>query len=313
MLKEISRVAVPSPIEQHDIEMGRDRKLIIWSNRAKPSSIESRGVILLAPGFVRKMTHLSHLALYLTQAGFDVYRYDPINHVGLSSGTVREFLMTSGLESMESAISWLKEIQGHSRVGIVATSLSARLAYRLVGKNDQDVDFLITGVGVVNLQVSLTEIFGEDYLSFLEEDLPEYVKFENNEIRAASFVRDCHINNWATIKSTIHDIRSASVPICSISGTDDLWVKYGDVEKALRFASHKDSMLISAVGGKHDVALNPSLARLFLLELTRMAIRLSEKTGGRETDYTEPSYQHLLAQSLYEKRLYRTKLKELEK
>lgn len=283
------------------LALGDGREIFIWYNR--PHGDEAlRGTILLAPGFCRRMYNLSSMALYLVANGFEVYRYDPLNHLGPSTGELADFTMSSGQESMERVLDWLATEHGITSLGMVATSLSARIAYRLVGLRPA-LRYLVTAVGVTHLQDTLHRVFGVDHMAQPVHELPPTVSFEDKyEITTYPFATDAHEHGWNHAATTRAELDRVHVPIAAFIARNDDWVLEREVEEALDLAHRPERQLYKLEGTGHNLGQNPRVAQAMLCEMTRSVMALA---GGHEELPVlprEPSFEEITEHLIYERR-----------
>ncbi|MFB1479882.1 hypothetical protein [Corallococcus sp. RDP092CA] len=294
----------PAPeISFQQFEIGPpDRRVMVWRTVNIDRAMRSIP-ILIAPGFGRKMSAFGPLAMYLAYSGFEVFRYDPLDHVGLSSGGMEDFTMSKGLACMQQVIDWMREERGLSGVGVVATSLSARIAYRLVARSS-DVRFLVTAVGVTNLQYTLKQVFGVDYSTYAPEALPEFVTFEErHNVRAATFHADCVAHDWFAHATTVREVSSSATPIIAFIGSNDEWVREEDVRGALA-SGNGLRRLYNLTGSGHDLGNNPQVARYLFKEVARAADMVTEGKPEMTELELEPQFNVISEHSIRERRLY---------
>ena len=86
----------PHEVDQLEGRAGAERRVAVWRTGTREAEAP---VVLVAPGFARRMRHMAPVALYLASAGFKVYRCDYLDHVGLSDGEIYDFTMTTMYES----------------------------------------------------------------------------------------------------------------------------------------------------------------------------------------------------------------------
>jgi acyl transferase len=292
-------------LEEAVIACSGGRRLHSW--RLSPPCGGKSGIVVLAPGFGQTMTHLSTLALYLASAGFVVYRYDPFNHIGLSSGSVRSFTMSSSLESMQIVVrSILAQDLGSSQIGLVASSLAARVAYRMVAV-EPSLSFLITIAGVVNLRDTLVQVLGTDWFEVNSKELPETIEVEGYPITAPPFCGDCVSEDWLSLESTKREIRTMKTRLTAFTASEDLWVRYEDSVEAHRSLLHPSSKNILLAGATHNSSNNPRTTRVLLNAVTDGAldaVAVGKRNGG------EPTFSTIVASALTERRLFRRRFAE---
>jgi acyl transferase len=293
--------AAESGFSRLRLPVGGDAEIELWrQSPLKVSGIGDMMPVVVAGGFGKRMNHGAGLALYLAGNGFDVYRYDTLDHVGLSSGCMLDFTMTRGLLSMRTVVDWVSRETG-SKVHVVAGSLSARMAYRLLAESDV-VANLITIVGVVNLGATLARVLGHDYAAESHESLPEVMTVEGHEVRARPFWVDVHENKWLGKEPCRDELLRSHQPVTAILAKDDLWVDQGEVRDVLTAQSRRQLGIVSLGGAVHDLGRNMVAARNLYITVCSAAMGFEGRTA---TEPEEPSFQMVVAQSLYETRMQR--------
>jgi hypothetical protein len=259
--------------EAHRVELAAGRHVGMWSLR--PASGPSFATpLVVASGFGRRMHHAGPIALYAAHNGFVAHRYDPVNHVGMSHGEMADFTMTDGLDSLRAAVDWASARSAGRPVGVLATSLAARVAYRLASKSDR-VAFVVTAVGVVHLR------------------------------RTQRFVRDAHAAGWYPLDHTVSELARAPQPIVNFLAEEDTWVDAAEVRDAFTRGSSGPREVHTLARSKHDFARNPAVARTFLVRATEAAMALASR--GEATEVREPTFDALTEQAIFERRIGRAR------
>ncbi len=288
--------------EAHRVALPFERHLGIWS-LAPASGPSFATPLVIASGFGRRMHHLGAIALYAAHNGFVTHRYDPLNHVGVSHGEMVDFTMTDGLESLRIAVEWASRRSAGSPVGVVATSLGARVAYRLASQSDR-VAFVVTAVGVVNLRRTLEVVIGRDYSVVPQAEMPEHVEVEKHPIRASRFVEDAHGGGWYPLDTTVGELAKTAHPIVNFLAEEDTWVDASEVRDAFTRGNAGPRALYTLTRSKHDFARDPAVARTFLVRSTQAVMTLA---GGAVSDVREPAFDALTEQAIFERRIQRSK------
>ncbi|EOX3089085.1 acyl transferase [Vibrio cholerae] len=287
----------------HVISLSGNQQIHVWETppTLKFNSMPTRrNSILIASGFARRMDHFAGLARYLSANGFHVYRYDSLHHVGLSSGTIDQYTMSIGKQSLEIVMAWLHN-RGVTDIGVIAASLSARIAYASV--NELDLSFLITAVGVVNLRDTLEKALGFDYLSLPIQALPNDLDFEGHKLGAEVFVRDCFANHWDSFSSTVEQIRHLSIPFIAFTANGDDWVKQDEVIEMLSHIPRGQSKLYSLLGSSHYLGENLVVLRNFYQSVTKAAIALDSNSFDINIPFVEPTFEQLTIATVNERRM----------
>jgi acyl transferase len=286
-----------------EVTLPDGRRLTTWT--ATPTSgLVHPTPVLIGSGFARRMHSFAPLALYLARNGVRVVRYDSVNHVGLSDGEIDAYRMSDGLASLRAVLGDMAATSATGSVGLVATSLTARLAYEMV-RERAPLAFLLTVVGVVNLAQTLHQVFGLDLFGMPFDSLPNEVVFEGKRIGCPPFVADSRKLRLETTASTTEALRGADVPLIALVGTEDKWVDSDEVRQVLSDASmRRPPVVLELERAGHDLSVNASVGRevlrrsvLHVRELLNVPLSLEE--------VREPSFEEIVNQSIREKRIQR--------
>ncbi|PSU73868.1 acyl transferase [Photobacterium phosphoreum] len=291
------------PID-HVIKIDNDQYIRVWETIPKNQGDKRNNTIVIASGFARRMDHFAGLAEYLSTNGFHVIRYDSLNHVGLSSGEIDQFSMSVGKKSLLTVIDWLKSEHGIDQIGLIASSLSARIAYDIVA--DVNLSFLITAVGVVNLRNTLEQALKYDYLKMEIDEIPEDLNFDGYNLGSKVFVTDCFENNWDTLDSTINKTKNLNFPFIAFVANDDSWVQQHEVEELMNNINSDKTKIYSLIGSSHDLGENLIVLRNFYQSITKAAIALDSNLLGLASEIVEPQFEALTIATVNERRLKNT-------
>ncbi|MCD9484109.1 activated long-chain acyl hydrolase LuxD [Photobacterium phosphoreum] len=291
------------PID-HVIKVNNDQYIRVWETIPKNQDDKRNNTIVIASGFARRMDHFAGLAEYLSTNGFHVIRYDSLNHVGLSSGEIDQFSMSVGKKSLLTVIDWLKSEHGIDQIGLIASSLSARIAYDIVA--DVNLSFLITAVGVVNLRNTLEQALKYDYLKMEIDEIPEDLNFDGYNLGSKAFVTDCFENNWDTLDSTINKTKNLNFPFIAFVANDDSWVQQHEVEELMNNINSDKTKIYSLIGSSHDLGENLIVLRNFYQSITKAAIALDSNLLGLASEIVEPQFEALTIATVNERRLKNT-------
>lgn len=272
------------------------RKVAVWtlcSNHHDKQSIP----IVIGSGFARRMHHFTSLATYAVHNGFFVSRYDPVNHVGLSEGDIWDFTLSDSLESLRAAVDWTCEYTGSDQVIVVATSLTARVAYELAAQNHH-IAAVITAVGVTNIRDTFSKVFKADYSSF--DELPDYLEFEGRKI-GPGVIQDAQVHEWWSLERCIETLKRVEQPLINFIGSDDPWVNSDDIHKAFSTGDGGPRKLLTLERAPHDLGRNAAVAQTFMTHLMEELFTLNRVQGTP----TAPPFDVITQQALLERRIQR--------
>ncbi|PSV26356.1 MULTISPECIES: acyl transferase [unclassified Photobacterium] len=288
-----------APID-HVINLGDNRHIRVWETLPKNQEVKRNNTIVIAAGFARRMDHFAGLAEYLANNGFHVIRYDSLNHVGLSSGEINQFSMSVGKQSLLTVIDWLND-RGINEIGLIASSLSARIAYDVA--TEIKLSFLITAVGVVNLRSTLEKALDYDYLQMEINDIPEDLNFEGYNLGSKVFVTDCFDNSWDTLDSTVNKTKDLDIPFIAFVSNGDNWVCKEEVKHLIGNINSDKTKIYSLIGSSHDLGENLIVLRNFYQSVTKAAIGLDSEVLDLADDISEPNFEDLTIITVNERRL----------
>ncbi|WP_394821162.1 hypothetical protein [Pendulispora albinea] len=288
-------------LTEHTVRSARGRNIAVWALESTSQPTPPRPIVL-APGFARRMDHLGPLAVYLAHNGFTVYRYDSLDHVGLSDGTMLDFSMSAGLESMDAVVDWVRARHAVPEVGVIAMSLMARVAYQLASRHP-GIAFLLLAVGVVNVRRTLHAVWNHDIAGTPVEALPTYVEFEGHYIRSRGFWTDAQEKDWWSVEGTVRALQAVDRPLACFASPEDEWVDASELERVFSSARAGSRRLIHLERSSHDLGRNAAVARVFFQRTTATALELSGLAAG---SIREPAFEQIVEQALVERRLERT-------
>jgi acyl transferase len=291
--------------EQHETRLEDGRKLALWT-LAPPAPATACLPVVIGSGFARRMHHFTKVALYGAYNGLFTCRYDPVNHVGLSEGRMWDFTLTDSLQSLRAAVDWTCGYTGRPQVAVVATSLTARVAFELAAQSER-IALVITAVGVVNVRDTLKKAFGADYSAGPPEALPPYAVFEGKKI-GHGFVRDAHARDWWSLERCARMVQKAKQPLVNFIGSDDTWIDPDDVHHAFGQEAGGPRKLLTLERAPHDLSRDAAVARTFLLRTIGELLAF----GGRAQAPTDPPFEDGVKQALLERRIQRSSIDEPE-
>ncbi|MCU0681205.1 MAG: hypothetical protein MUF34_02910 [Polyangiaceae bacterium] len=286
--------------DTHETHLADGRRVAMWTLAPTGRPAHSLPIVVGA-GFARRMHHFSGIAMYAAHNGFFVSRYDPVNHVGLSDGEMWNFNLTDSLTSLRAAVDETCRITGQDRVVIVATSLTARVAFQLAAQSDR-VALVVTAVGVVNVRETLRRVFERDVAAVpLDKLSGGSVTFEGKPIGLESFCLDAHRNDWWTLESCVKALRLAKQSLVGFVGTEDEWVDVSDVQHAFSEGANGPRKLLTLERAPHELSRNASVAHTFVQKMLEEIIEF----GGINQTPQDPPFEEIMEQSLVERRLQR--------
>lgn len=277
------------------------RFLKIWKLSSNKTQDQAKPVVI-SSGFGRAMDQMCALATNLVANGAVVYRYDSLDHVGMSDGEMLDFTLSSGLHSLTTVVDWVAEKHKGSGLVLVSTSLTARIAYRLVSLRSH-ISSLITAVGVVNVRKTLECVMGKDYSVYAEKDLPLTVEFERQAIGARAFYRDAIKNNWFSQEKTQEELDTIDIPVSAFVASEDEWIDRSNIEAVIRSHTAENRTIYIMEGCEHNFGKNLRSTEYFMNSVIQLACRSDPlKEGGK---FIQVDFETILNQSIKERRIQR--------
>jgi hypothetical protein len=237
---------------EHLLTTRTGRQVVVWKTEPLLPGHRHRHPVIVAPGFARPMADMAGVALGLAVNGLTTYRFDPLDHVGLSDGTIREFTMSAGVESLDAVSAFARRDSG-AIPSYLATSLSARYVVRHVAGRS-DVHAVVLIVGVLHLWRTLRLVFGPHFATAGLASLPPTVSFDGQEIDPLHMWHDDVAHDWGSLAGALADLATVHAPVTGIYATNDPWVDILDARAAL--ASRRGRRLLELGTDDHELFTN---------------------------------------------------------
>ncbi len=259
--------------------------LFVTVDRAEGRAL---GTVVVVPPFGMSAERLFSTAFQLTRNGFDVYRIDPRNHPGRSTGSIEAFTLSELADDVRTVLDAVPQAL------VIGISVSSRAVIRaLTDRLDWRGAVLITPV--VNVSSTLNEVFGADLFKRFHSggDYPKRNRILGYDVDM-TFVADCVAHGMVTTDDAIADLSRCHHPMHLIAGTDDPWVDIHEVRHAAREASNNDRMIevITVQAATHQLYRNPVLGMTFFHAAVRECLQL---VGGNPGDAVMPAFTDIIS------------------
>jgi ubiquinone/menaquinone biosynthesis C-methylase UbiE/esterase/lipase len=218
------------------------------------------GVVLIAPAYGETKENSLLISAHFVANGYCGLRFDWTDHVGESDGDIFTSTLSKMRADLNVLIEYIRKTYRNYRIGIVATSLAARVALKVVAY-DKSPDFLICFTPVVDLQGTLTMVYREDLVaSFQKGKRYGTLNILGFSIDADGFLRDSIEESFADISSAQEDASRIRIPTFFVLGQRDSWVRTADAQAVLAEinAAVKDSCVLPKM--LHRLLENPITA-----------------------------------------------------
>lgn len=287
------------PTECFDVRTKEGRTVAVW--RDGPPDGEAAGpVVVMAPGFGQRMRSSGVLALMLVYNGATVYRFDALDHVGLSDGEIVDYSLTQLMEALTAVVATVREREGVDAVSMVATSLSALPVLRLAA-DKKCADNIALMLGVVNGRQTLVEVLDVDYLDWELDDLPDRVQIDKHSVDPRPIVAETRVVDWWEMSSTVDALSVLNIPVRNFVASDDDWVDIADVRAAFEAANLDQRNVIEVAVSGHALLRNPVALKALLTDVTRSLV-------GGDDEPVMPSFEEIVSLRGSERELERRHL-----
>lgn len=228
-----------------------------------------RGRVVLIPPFGMNAERLFPAAYLLAMNGFEVYRIDPRDHPGESSGNTDTFRLSRLTEDI---VATLDAAQGDMLVSI---SLSARCALRAL-RQRRDFRAAVLVTPVVNVRYTLHQVLEDDWFERIYREPVSHMRVLGYQVETAFFA-DCRIHRLFDLTDTCEDVADCEAQLTFIAGSEDPWVAIDEVQQVAQEALHhnRSVKLMSIQAASHQLYRNPVLAMQYLQIATQECLRIS--------------------------------------
>ena len=195
-------------------------------------------------------------AFYLLRNGFEVVRFDPTNHVGVSDGSVSDFTISRLCEDIRHVLETFES----SSSSVVSFSLSMRPTLRAV----RDLEFAsLWGIlPVFNMRSTLKAVCGDDLIGmYLDGAAPDSYTVLNFDVKRA-FCADCVDAGFDGLEGSIRDAAQIETPTRLVLGDTDPWIAQEDVDCVGN--AFPNCSLYGVSGGSHQIFRSPILLDAYM-------------------------------------------------
>lgn len=302
-------IADPSPVETGQIRTD----FVSFANRAGlklaachdhlAGESGSRPWVVVAPKYGETKKNSLQTAYYLAANNLNVLRFDMSNHVGESEGSMTLFTIPGVVDDIIAAFDYLQNQHGVRQAGLLANSLSARMAIRATAL-DSRIGYLISLVGVVHVQRTLTVVYQEDvvanYLAGKRWGVNDVLGFD---IDFENFLSALVSSGLHTLHGTCDDLKKIQVRVAFLSAQKDAWVDLEDVKQVVAHAPHCEFREIK--DAMHEVRENPEAAERTFREMVALCLSWARGQVVPADKIVVPDKRTYLKQNKIERDRYR--------
>jgi len=260
---------------------------------SEPLEAERRGVVVLPPGYERRIHHYAVLSRHLVRHGYATVRFDFTNHIGLSEGEVFDLTMSSMVDDVTSVLAAYREQEPPGALSVVASSLAARATIRALAEGPDDgVQSAVLILPVVDVERTTTEVVGENRVGkwrtgeVTDPTLPNRVLSHDVSYGFAKDVVESGLHDLAGTKDELARIRC---PVTALAAERDDWVDVGQVREAMGVDAPGARATVLIEAASHEFSSNAPVVRLLLEQVgDRLATdRGEEPPPVRHLDFDE--------------------------
>ncbi len=226
-------------------------------------------VIVLSPGYGETKREYIMLAYYFASNGFHVLRYDHTNHVGVSDGDHVHTTLSHMKQDLDAVVTYAAQRWPQSARGLVATSLSGRVAIKAIAHRTH-VDLLILITPVVDVEQTLQVVHQEDLVGNYQRGER---KGESNvlgfNVSVDRWLADAVHEDFSDISSSIEDVSAIRTPVVIVSAEHDAWVQHASLNTISATLGSQLRAWYVIPEGLHRILENPRKAKLVYRQITK--------------------------------------------
>lgn len=275
-------ICLVDEVRSETVELENAAGRRIFGLLSEPMEGERRGVVVLPPGYERRIHHYAVLSRHLVRRGYATVRFDLTNHIGLSEGEVLDLTMSSMVDDVASVIAAYREQAPRGALSVVASSLAARATIRALAEGrDNDVRSAVLILPVVDVERTTTEVVGVNRVGkwrsgeVTDPTLPNRVLNHDVSYGFAKDVVDSGLDDLPGTKSELARIRC---PVTAVAAEHDDWVDVEQVRQAMGADAPAPRATILIEAASHELSSNAPVVRLLL---EQVGDRLA-RDGGEE-------------------------------
>ncbi|WP_447971581.1 serine aminopeptidase domain-containing protein [Nitrospira sp. M1] len=225
-------------------------------------------VIIISPGYGETKREYITLAYYFASNGFHVIRYDHTNHVGDSDGEHVDTTLSTMHEDLETVLQYAAQTWPQSPRGLVATSLSGRVAIKATA-HQANVDVLILITPIIDIQHTLHAVHQEDLVgNYQKGERKGISNILGFNVSVTHWLADAINGNFSDMTSTIQDVAAIRTPVVVVSAECDAWVQHDSLNTVIAGFPQQRPDWYVIPGGLHRILENPRKAKLVYRQMT---------------------------------------------
>jgi SAM-dependent methyltransferase/esterase/lipase len=260
-----------------------------------------KGIVIVAPAYGETKEDNLLVSSYFAANGYYGLRFDWTDHVGESEGDIFSSTLSKMREDLESLVDYAERQFEGSPIGIVASSLAARVALKTLA-NDARPTFFVCLTPIVNLQATLSMIYREDLVgSFGVGKRYGTLNILGFSIDADNFLNDSIQQSFADISSAVMDAQNIQATTFFIIGQRDAWVRTFDAKLVFKMINAKSKELLVLPKMLHRLLENPQTAKGALNSAIRFIANKTTPNEPRSYEVLDPLEEQVRARKTEEK------------
>ncbi len=295
VISEFSECARPSGL-----------RIVLCHDRPRTAPAGDAPVVVLAPGYGESKRDYVPLAYYLAGNGFDVVRYDNVNHVGESDGLVTQFRLEDMETDLETVLEHVASRWPGRPIGLVATSLAGRVALKVAGRVPH-VSLLMLINGIMDVRHTLQAVHQEDLIGeHLAGVRKGVVNILGLTIDADRWLEHAVQADYADLSTTQRDAERLQAPVVLFHAEQDAWVDPASIACVAEAIGPRLRHSFEVPGALHRLQESPRKARTVYRQIA-LCCQQELWPSRRQESMVEPSHREIGAQNRAERERNKTR------
>ena len=276
------------------------QRIVLCYDRPRTDSTTEAPIVVLAPGYGESKRDYVPLAYYLAGNGFQVVRYDNVNHVGESDGLVTQFRLEDMEADLETVLDHVAAQWPGRPIGLVATSLAGRVALKVAGKVSH-VRLLMLINGIMDVRHTLQMVHQEDLIGeHLAGVRKGVVNILGLTIDADRWLEHAVQGEYADLLTTQRDAARLRTPVVLFHAEQDAWVDPASVESVASAIGPYLRHSFVVPGALHRLQESPRKARTVYRQIAACC-QQELWPARRQERMVEPSHREIGVQNRVER------------
>lgn len=271
------------------IECEDDSKIFFLESTIK----NPKANIIIVTPFGKTIHDMFLITFYLNYNGFNVYRFDPRDHVGMSSGDIEDFGLYKVEKDLEKCMQHFNFDKSVPTI-ILGMSLSFPVALKYASLNS-NIHSLISIVGVVNPDDTSYKVTNIDPNEFRKPVItaPAYSEPFGCRIKNKKYVEGLDNGGYSKLSDIIGFGHKLTVPLYMIVAEKDQYVSLSEVKEFFSCKNSGGEMVVME-GVSHEIGRSISAAKT----VASLVVEFSMKSINMDTDTIQlPSLVEVISES----------------